>query len=77
MVDARETAALATFDLPVILNKPAHQPHLENFFNSIRGKATLNCPADEAFNSEIAIFKACEAVLTGKKIEITAEDLKI
>jgi len=77
VVDARETAALATFDLPVILNKPAHQPHLENFFNAIRGKAKLNCPADEAFQSEIAIFKACEAVLTGKKIEITAEDLKI
>jgi len=77
VVDARETAALAAFDIPVILNKPAHQPHLENFFNSIRGKAKLNCPADEAFNSEIAIFKACEAVMTGKKIEITAEDLKI
>ena len=57
-VDARETADLATYTLPVILNKPPHQPHLENFFAAIHGKAALNCPADEAFRSEAAIFKA-------------------
>jgi predicted dehydrogenase len=73
-VDARETAALAAYSLPVVLNKPPHQPHLENFFNAIRGKVALNCPADEAFKSEIAIFKASEAVLAKTMIYLKPED---
>ena len=51
-VDVRETAQLAEYEIPVSFNKP-HQPHLENFFNAIRGTAKLNCPADEAFAQRI------------------------
>jgi predicted dehydrogenase len=69
-VDARETAALATYKIPVVLNKAIHQYHLENFFLSIRGKAKLNCPADEAFRSEYAVFKAIEAVETRQLVSI-------
>jgi len=69
-VDARESAALATFSIPVVLNKAIHQPHLENFFQAVRGKGKLNCPADEAFHSEYAIFKAIEAVQTRSLINI-------
>ncbi len=74
VADARETAELATYGLPVVLRKPVHQPHLENFFNAVRGKGKLNCPADEAFHSEIAIFKACEAVYARKQIQIAPEE---
>jgi len=73
-VDARETAELISYKLPVVLNKAIHQPHLENFFKSIRGEAKLNCPADEAIASEIAVFKACEAVQAEKKILIEPKD---
>ncbi len=73
-VDARETADLATYALPVILNKPPHQPHLENFFAAIHGKARLNCPADEAFRSEVAIFKASEAVMARSLITLKPEE---
>ena len=76
-VDARETAELAAYRLPVILNKAIHQPHLENFFNAIRGTAKLNCPADEAFRSEIAIFKAIEAVYAQKMVHLTPEDTNV
>ncbi len=69
-VDARESAALATYKTPIVLNKAIHQPHLENFFLAIRGKAKLNCPADEAFHSEYAVFKAIEAVETRKLVTI-------
>lgn len=61
-VDARETAALASYSLPISLNKAIHQYHLENFFQAIRGKTKLNCPADEAFRSEYPIYKAIEAI---------------
>ncbi len=61
-VDARETAALVAYKIPVVLSKAIHQPHLENFFQTILGKAKLNCPADEALESEIAVFKASQAI---------------
>lgn len=73
-VDARETAPLAAYNLPIVLNGLPHQPHLQNFFNAIRGKAKLNCPADEAFRSEVVVFKAIEAVETGKTVAFTPED---
>jgi len=69
-VDVRETEPLLQFEIPVSFNKKIHQPHLENFFNAIRGTARLNCPGDEAFASEYVIHKANESIATGKKIEI-------
>ena len=73
-VDVRETAQLAAYDIPVFFNKFIHQPHLENFFNAIRGQAKLNCPADEAFTSEYVIHKANEAIPLGRVLEIDAKD---
>ena len=73
-VDVRETAQLAEFEIPVSFSKAIHQPHLENFFNAVRGKGKLNCPADEAFTSEYIIHKANEAIAAQKTIAITAEE---
>jgi predicted dehydrogenase len=75
-VDVRETAQLAQYEIPVFFNKPPHQPHLENFFNTIRGTAKLNCPADEAFSSEYIIHKANEAIAAEKRIVMTPEEVK-
>ena len=73
-VDVRETAQLAQYQIPVSFRKAIHQPHLENFFNAIRGTAKLNCPADEAFRSEYVIHKANEAIPAQKRIAITPEE---
>jgi len=73
-VDVRETEELARYEMAVSFNKPPHQPHLENFFNAIRGTAKLNCPADEAFRSEYVIHKANEAIAAQKRIEITPQE---
>ncbi len=73
-VDVRETAQLAEYEIPVTFSKAIHQPHLENFFNAIRGKAKLNCPADEAFPSEYVIHKANEAIAAQKTIAITPQE---
>jgi predicted dehydrogenase len=75
-VDVRETAQLAEYEMTVSFNKPPHMPHLENFFNAIRGTAKLNCPADEAFRSEYVIHKANEAVAAQKRIEITPQEVE-
>ncbi len=73
-VDVRETAQLASFEIPVFFNKAIHQPHLENFFKAVRGEAKLNCPADEAFASEYVIHKANEAIAAKRTIEINPND---
>lgn len=52
------------------LRKPLHQPHLENFFDAIRGKAKLNCPASEAFATAVCAFKTNESVSSAKPMEI-------
>ena len=75
-VDVRETAQLAEYEIPVFFNKPPHQPHLENFFNTIRGTAKLNCPGDEAFSSEYVIHKANDAVAAQTRLAITAEEVR-
>ena len=76
-VDVRETAQLAEYELGISFNKPPHMPHLENFFNSVLGKAKLNCPADEAFASEYVIHKANEAIPLQKMIAIAPEETKV
>jgi hypothetical protein len=75
-VDVRETAQLAEYEIPVFFNKPPHQPHLENFFNAIRGTVKLHCPGDEAFSSEYVIHRANDAVAAEKRIEITSEEVR-
>jgi len=71
-------------DLPVITLKsgnteikPAHQPHLENFFAAVRGKAKLNCDARHAFESEAAIFYVNPSALSGQPIVFTPEQLSV
>ena len=75
-VDVRETAPLVAFELPVVLDKPLHQPHLENFFETVRGNGKLNCDAAHAFESEAAIFKVNPAVEARKALEFSPEDFK-
>ncbi len=58
--------------------KPAHQPHLENFFGAIRDrKVKLNCPSDVAFDTAVAILKTNEALARGCKLQFNPEDFKI
>jgi predicted dehydrogenase len=73
-VDVRETAPLVAFELPVVLDKPLHQPHLENFFGAVRGQGKLNCDAAHAFSSEAAIFKVNPAVTARKALDFSPED---
>lgn len=73
-VDVRETAPLAAFDIPVVLDKPPHQPHLENFFAAVNGKETLNADAEHSFKSEVGIFRVNEAVAARKLLEFSPSD---
>jgi predicted dehydrogenase len=68
---------LRELGLPVEMNKPYHQPHLENFFDAIRGKAALNCPAEAGYKTAVAVLKVNEAVEAGRKLEFKPDEFVI
>jgi predicted dehydrogenase len=74
VVDVRETAELSAWDMPVTLDEAIHQPHLENFFDSIRGKATLNCPGEVALATAATILRVNEAVEARKMLTYEPAD---
>ena len=76
LLDVRETVAPPKHTLPINFNDPYHQPHLENFFNTIRGKDNLNCPAHVAFESAVTVLKVNEAVKSKHEIKFNPSDFK-
>lgn len=76
-LDVRESAPLAAYDLPVVLKKPAHQPHLENFIAAVRGETSLNCDVEHAYESEYAIFHVNQAAETHERIVFKKEDFHL
>jgi predicted dehydrogenase len=74
VVDVRETAELSAWDMPVTLDKAIHQPHLENFFDAIRGKATLNCPGEAGLATAATILRVNEAIPSRKMLTYAPED---
>jgi predicted dehydrogenase len=77
VVASYESAAPEIFELPGGFGKPAHQPHLENFFNAVRGKAKLNCDARHAFESEAPIYWVNPSALSHQPIQFTSEHLSV
>lgn len=75
-VDVRVTAEAGRWPIPVDLAKPAHQPHLENFFNAIRLGTPLSCPAALAYESAVAVLKVNEAVRSRGLIRFRPEQFK-
>jgi len=71
VLDVRETIAPPKHTIPVVFNDPYHKPHLENFFNAIRGKEKLNCPAEIGYETAVTVLKVNEAVASGRKLSFT------
>jgi predicted dehydrogenase len=76
-VDARETVPAAKYDLPVTLDKPFHQPHLENFFDAVRGNAKLNCPGEIGYETAVAVLKVNEAIEAARKLEFKKDEFHV
>ena len=67
-----------SYGIPVTWrNKPHHLRHLENFFDAIRGKATLNCPAEVGYNTAVAVLKINEAVEAERKLTFEPEEFVV
>jgi predicted dehydrogenase len=72
--EVSETGEVVPYEIPVVLDKPPCYPHLANFFDAVRGRARLNCPAHVAFVTEVAQQKATESVQSGGEIRFTESD---
>jgi predicted dehydrogenase len=78
VLDVRESPKPPSYDIPVTMEgKPYHQPHLENFFDAIRGKAELNCPAEIGYETAVTVLKVNEAVAAGKKLEFKPGEFEV
>jgi len=77
ILDVRETAAPPKYSLPIQFNDPYHKPHLENFFNAIRGKEELNCPVEVGYETAVAVLKVNQAIKAKREIKFSPNEFKI
>lgn len=77
VLDVRETIAPPKYQLPVQMTDPYHQPHLVNFFDAIRGQATLSCPAEVGYETAVTVLKVNDAVKTGQKLHFKPEEFRV
>jgi predicted dehydrogenase len=76
-LDVRETVPADEHKIPVELYDPYHKPHLENFFNAVRGKEKLNCPAEVGYETAVAVLKVNEAIEAKRRLEFDPKEFEI
>ncbi|MEI6810062.1 MAG: Gfo/Idh/MocA family oxidoreductase, partial [bacterium] len=76
VVDVRASKPPKRWPLPIELAKPAHQPHLENFFDAIRYGVKLNCPAEVGYETAVAVLAANQSVAAGRRVDFKAEEFR-
>ncbi|MFC1568700.1 Gfo/Idh/MocA family protein [bacterium] len=77
VLDARETIAPDKHDIPLEFTDPYHQPHLENFFNAVRGMEPLNCPGEIGYETAATVLKVNEAVEKGIRLEFSPKEFHV
>jgi predicted dehydrogenase len=77
VLDVRESVSPDLHRVPVTLRDPYHQPHLENFFASIRGKATLRCPPEVGYETAVTVLKVNEAVEAKQRLSFRPEEFRV
>jgi len=76
-LDSRESVPPPCYQLPVQADKLIHQPHLENFFDAIRGKAKLTCPPEVGYETAVTVLKVNEAAEAGRRLEFKPEEFVV
>jgi predicted dehydrogenase len=77
VLDVRESVSPDLHRVPVVLRDPYHQPHLQNFFDAVRGEAKLNCPAEVGYESAVTVLKVNEAIDAKQRVSFRPEDFKV
>jgi len=77
VLDVRETISPDEHKIPLEFTDPYHKPHLENFFNAVRGREELNCPPEIGYETAVSVLKVNEAIEAGCRLEFKAEEFEI
>ncbi len=77
VLDVRETLAPPAHEIPVKFDDPYHKPHLENFFNAVRGKEALNCPAEIGYETAVTVLRINDAIERGAKVTLDPSAFRI
>ncbi|MBP1636182.1 MAG: yvaA 1 [Acidobacteria bacterium] len=77
VTDVRESVSPDEHTVPVVLRDPYHQPHLQNFFDAVRGTGALNCPAEVGYESAVSVLKVNEAIEAKSLLSFGPDDFKI
>ncbi|MBN1480155.1 gfo/Idh/MocA family oxidoreductase [candidate division KSB1 bacterium] len=75
--DVRETVPAEEYKINKTFDDPYHKPHLENFFNAIRGLEDLNCQGEIGYETAVAVLKVNDAVRTKTMHTFTPEEFYI
>ncbi|HEY6552415.1 MAG TPA: Gfo/Idh/MocA family oxidoreductase [Vicinamibacteria bacterium] len=77
VLDVRESVSPDQHRIPVVLRDPYHQPHLQNFFDAVRGTAKLNCPAEAGYETAVTVLKVNEAIDAKQRLSFGPEEFRI
>ncbi|MBN1442477.1 MAG: hypothetical protein JXA90_07190, partial [Planctomycetes bacterium] len=76
-LDVTETEKPTEYSVPVAIDDPQHQRHLENFFAAVRGEARLRCPGEIGLAALVSARKAMESAAAGGKVALEARDFAL
>jgi len=77
VLDVRESVSPDLHRVPVVLKDPYHQPHLQNFFDAVRGRAQLRCPPEEGYRSAVTVLKVNDAIEAKQRLSFRPEDFEV
>jgi predicted dehydrogenase len=77
VADVRESVSPDQHLVPVVLRDPYHQPHLQNFFDAVRGQGTLNCPPEVGYESAVSVLKVNDAIEAKSRLVFTPDDFRV
>ena len=77
VLDVRETISPDEHKISLQFLDPYHKPHLENFFNAVRGQEKLNCPAEVGYESAATVLKVNDAVEAKRMLLFNPKEFRV
>ena len=77
VLDVHPSPPPPQYEILARTDKTIYQPHLENFFDAIRGKAKLTCPTEIGYETAVTVLKVNEAAETGRKLTFEPAEFKV
>jgi len=65
------------FVFNVKVEKHLHLAHLENFFDAVRGRGELTCPAEVGYETAVQVLKVHEALASQAPVAFREEDYQV